>query len=104
MLVWCACPYHIVLEEKVPGREGMQLSEINSKDLKHISDEVPVKMSEKEKDDYIHKLELKTAVLEGTVKIVKIRGIEGESNDGKATLVDTLKKRFTIRGAFCSRT
>lgn len=76
--------------------KGMPLPEIDPKDIKHISDEALAKMSEKEKDEYIHKLELKSAVLEGTVKILKAGGIEGASNDEKAALVDALKEKFTV--------
>ena len=78
---------------------GMEIPEIDPREAGRIPDEVLEKMTESEKDDYIHQLELKAAILEGTVKILKAEGIEEPSDDGKAALVDALPKRFTVAEA-----
>lgn len=78
---------------------GMDIPEIDPREVERIPDEALEKMTESEKDDYIHRLELKAAVLEGTVKILKAGGIEEPSNDEKAALIDALSERFTVTEA-----
>lgn len=74
---------------------GMDVPDIDPGEIERISDEKLKKMSQDEIEEYIHKLELKAAVLEGTVKILKAGGIEDLSNDELAALVDALPSKFT---------
>lgn len=78
---------------------GMDIPEIDPREVERIPDETLAKMSESEKDEYIHQLELKAAVLEGTVKVLKAEGIEELSNDEKAALIDALPSKFTVTEA-----
>lgn len=54
------------------------------------------RMSEEELKRYIHELEVKSYVLEGTVRILKAEGIEELSNDEKAALIDARPKKITV--------
>lgn len=53
-----------------------------------IPDIDPDEMSDEELRRYIHELEVKAYVLEGTVKVLKAEGVEGLSNDEKVALID----------------
>lgn len=74
----------------------MDIPEIDPEVIDHLSSKARSKMTEEELDAYIHKLELKAAVLEGTVKVLKAEGIEDLANDEKAAIVDALPKRFSV--------
>lgn len=77
----------------------MDIPEIDPKDIEHLSPEARSKMTEEELDAYIHKLELKSAVLEGTVKVLKAGGIEDLANDEKAAIIDALPGKFSVTEA-----
>lgn len=66
----------------------MEIPEIDPSEAEHLSSEDMESMSEEELRRYVHELEVKNYVLEGTVKILKAEGIEELSNDEKATLID----------------
>ena len=80
----------------------MEIPEIDPKDYHQLSDEEIKAMSDKELADYIHQLELKAAVLEGTVKVLKAEGIEDLSNDELAAIVDAVSDKFTVTEALKS--
>ena len=51
----------------------MDIPEIDLGEIKHLSPDGRARMTGEELEEYIHKLELKAAVLEGTVKVLKQR-------------------------------
>lgn len=59
----------------------MDIPEIDPDEIKHLSPDGRARMTDEELEEYIHKLELKAAVLEGTVKVLKAEGIDDLSND-----------------------
>lgn len=77
----------------------MDIPEIDPKEVKHLTEQQKSEMSKEELDAYIHKLELKAAVLEGTVKVLKAEGIADLANDELAAIVDALPDKFTITEA-----
>lgn len=74
----------------------MEIPEIDPSEAKHLSPKDMEDMSEEELKRYIHELEVKSYVLEGTVKILKAEGIEELSNDEKAALIDARPKSITV--------
>lgn len=74
----------------------MEIPEIDPGEVEHLSPKDIDGMSEEELKRYIHELEVKSYVLEGTVKILKAEGIEELSNDEKAALVDARPKSITV--------
>ena len=77
----------------------MDIPEIDPDEIKHLSPDGRARMTDEELEEYIHKLELKAAVLEGTVKVLKAEGIDDLSNDEKAAIVDALPASFTVTEA-----
>lgn len=77
----------------------MDIPEIDPDEIERISDMQISKMSDSELKSYIHKLELKSAVLESTVKVLKAEGIEDLTCDERAAIVDALPKRFSVKAA-----
>lgn len=77
----------------------MDIPEIDLGGIKHLSPDGRARMTGEELEEYIHKLELKAAVLEGTVKVLKAEGIDDLSNDEKAAIVDALPASFTVTEA-----
>ena len=77
----------------------MDIPEIDPDEIKHLSPDGRARMTGEELEEYIHKLELKAAVLEGTVKVLKAEGIDDLSNDEKAAIVDALPAGFTVTEA-----
>lgn len=73
----------------------MEIPGVGPDEGKHLSADKIKSMSPEELEAYIHKLELKADVLEGTVKILKAEGIEELSNDERAILVDALSDKYT---------
>lgn len=74
----------------------MEIPEIDPSEAEHLSSEDMESMSEEELRRYVHELEVKNYVLEGTVKILKAEGIEELSNDEKATLIDARPEDITV--------
>lgn len=74
----------------------MEIPEIDPDEAGHLSPKDMEDMGEEELRRYIHELEVKSYVLEGTVKILKAEGIEELSNDEKAALVDARPKSMTV--------
>ncbi|MBQ6454181.1 MAG: IS3 family transposase [Coriobacteriales bacterium] len=54
----------------------------------------PVPMTEEEKDRRIHELELRNAVLEEELKLLKAEGVSVRSSSDKARIVDALADRY----------
>ena len=74
----------------------MEIPEIDPSEARHLSPKDMEGMDEEELKRYIHELEVKSYVLEGTVKILKAEGIEELSNDEKAALIDARPKDITV--------
>lgn len=74
----------------------MEIPEADPKDAVHLEPKDVESMSEDELKRYIHELEVKAYVLEGTVKILKGEGIGELSNDEKAALVDARPESITV--------
>ena len=74
----------------------MEIPEIDPDEIEGMRTKDIEKMSKEELAKYIHELELKSYVLEGTVKILKAEGIEELSNDEKAALIDARPKNITV--------
>lgn len=74
----------------------MEIPEIDPSEVEHLSSEDIENMNEDELKRYIHELEVKSYVLEGTVKILKAEGIEELSNDEKAALIDARPKSIKV--------
>lgn len=77
----------------------MDVPEIDPDEIEGLGDQKIDDMTEDEIKEYIHKLELKAAVLEGTVKVLKAEGIEDLANDEKAAIIDALPKKFSVTEA-----
>lgn len=73
----------------------MDIPEIDPDEIDHLSKKDIEQMSKEELARYVHELEVKSYVLEGTVKILKAEGIEELSNDEKAALIDARPKTIT---------
>lgn len=80
----------------------MDIPEIDSGEVKRISESRINEMTEAELRERIRKLELKTAVLESTVKVLKAEGIGDPTNDELAAIVDVLSKRFNVKEALAA--
>ena len=70
-----------MMEKPNPSDAGIALSDTSS-------------MSEEEKDRRIHELELRTAVLEEELRILKAGGASEMGNQERARIVDALSDRF----------
>lgn len=74
----------------------MEIPEIDPSEVEHLSSGDIESMDEDELKRYIHELEVRSYVLEGTVKILKAEGIEELSNDEKAALIDARPKSIKV--------
>lgn len=77
----------------------MDVPKIKPEEIRALGDSRIEGMADEEVKDYIRKLELKTAVLEETVKALKAEGIGDPTNDEKAAIVDALSRRFSVTEA-----
>lgn len=75
---------------------AMEIPEIDPDEVEGLKVTDIEKMSKEELANYIHELEIKSYVLEGTVKVLKAEGIEELSNDEKAALIDARPKNITV--------
>lgn len=73
----------------------MEIPEIDPEKVEGLRPKGLRDMTEDELEAYVHELEVKSYVLEGTVKILKAEGIEELGNDEKAALVDARPKNIT---------
>ena len=78
----------------------MEIPEIDPGEIKHLGKSELDKMSDEELRRYIHELEVKVYVLEGTVKVLKAEGVEGLGNDEKAALIDACPQSITATEIF----
>lgn len=78
----------------------MDIPEIDPDEIDHLGRGEMDKMSDEELARYVHELEVKAYVLEGTVKILKAEGIEGLGNDEKAALIDARPRGVTATELF----
>lgn len=77
----------------------MGVPEVNPDEARRLSDAALDQMTDAELKDYVRKMELKAAVLEETVRILKAGGVEELSNDERTALVDALPDKFTTTEA-----
>lgn len=79
---------------------AMDIPEIDPDEINRLGESELDKMSDEELKRYIHELEVKAYVLEGTVKVLKAEGVEGLSNDEKAALIDARPQDITATELF----
>ena len=72
----------------------MDIPKVTQGELKHLSADDLEAMTLKDLKAYIHKLELKNAILEEKMKLLKAEGIDKLSNNELSVLVDALSQRF----------
>ncbi len=78
---------------------SMGIPEIDPDEIKHLSPVGRARMTDEELAEYIHKLELTAAVLEGTVNVLKAKGIDERGLLVIAQIVDDLPASFTVTEA-----
>lgn len=81
---------------------AMDIPELDPDEVERISDSRIDEMADEELKEYIHKLELKAAVLESTVKVLKAEGVEDLTNDELAAVVDALPGKFGVTEALAA--
>ena len=79
---------------------AMDSPEIDPDEISRLGERELDEMSDEELRRYIHELEVKAYVLEGTVKALKAEGVEGLSNDEKAALIDARPQNITATELF----
>ena len=77
------------------GGQGLRPDEIV-----HLGRTEMDEMSDEELRRYVHELEVKAYVLEGTVKVLKAGGVEGLGNEEKAALIDARPRNITATELF----
>ena len=91
----------IISNSKKRYLEGtaMDIPEIDPDEIVHLGKREMDEMSDEELRRYVHELEVKAYVLEGTVKALKAGGVEGLGNDEKAALIDARPRAHHGDGA-----
>ncbi len=79
---------------------AMDIPEIDPDEIVHLGRKEMDEMSDEELRRYVHELEVKAYVLEGTVKVLKAGGVEGLGNEEKAALIDARPRNITATELF----
>lgn len=96
VMMGVSAPTISIWKKRHLGSGTMDIPEIDPKDIERLSPEDRSKMTGDKLEAHIRKFELKAAVPEGTVKVLKAGGIGDLVNDEKAAIIDTLPRKFSV--------
>ncbi|QTU84258.1 IS3 family transposase [Xiamenia xianingshaonis] len=96
VMVGVSAPTISIWKKKRMEGGAMEIPEIDPDEIEKMRSKDIGKMSKGELERYVHELEVKSYVLEGTVKILKAEGIEELSNDEKAALIDARPRNIAV--------